>query len=344
MTSPSKPNGTDAGGDPWLEGPVLEIGDPDEDPEKSTYGRVLPGTVDGELKLEPSLEDGELRVDVVEIVVEGSIADAHLYWEFDTSDVGDDKREWVKVSVGPRPPALATVGSPMFHGGVLGSPADAGIGSPNVYAQGKPVWRTLADQHTCPAATPNPHGSGFVVTLGPPPRVLVNGFVVARAGDAAFEMFGGGLNPILKGASSVLAGLPAPAVESIDPVPRLKEDAWHVKARKWVFDVDVDGEIELDGKLGEQKNTVRGGAKVDPAEGAWGASVGLESEGEAVRGKARGRVGVKGKFFGFDWDWQPIDVEIEGGAGKWKGEADAYYDPITKNRGGSWDWEFGDQE
>jgi hypothetical protein len=181
--------------------------------------------------------------------------------------------------------------------------------------------------------------------MGPKPRVFVNGFPAARAGDAVFEP-AGGPNPIMFGASSVWAGSPAPPVTTIHPEPEVveEEDPWHRRARKWVFDVDVKAGVDVEGQLAPSENKVSGGAMADPLDGAWGANVKVESEGELVHGKAGAKVELKGKFFGFDWGWTPIDRGVEGGAGKWKGHGEVYFDPVTKNRGARGKLEFGEDE
>jgi uncharacterized Zn-binding protein involved in type VI secretion len=299
--------------DPWLEGPVVTT---KEDADDDTYVEGLPGTVDGEgPQIDGSLWDAELELELGSVEVEGSIADVHLQWDLDTEDhdAPDVEKEWVRVTIGPKPPMMATLGSPLFHGGVLGP----GPGSPNVYAEGKPVWRSIVDLHVCPAATPNPHGAGPVVHTGPPPRVFVNGFPVARAGDAVLEA-AGGPNPIMFGASSVWAGQPAPPVTTVNPVPRItvEEEPWYGRVRKWIVDVDLEAEVGAEGRLAPGTHRVSGGAMADPLDEAWGANAKAESAGEIVHGKARARAELKGTLFGRAWNWTPIDWEKEGGRGR----------------------------
>jgi hypothetical protein len=173
--------------------------------------------------------------------------------------------------------------------------------------------------------------------------VFVNGFPVARAGDAVLEAVGGP-NPIMFGASSVWAGEPAPPVETVNPMPRItvEEKPWWERAREWVFDVDVEGEVGADGQLVRSKYGVGVGAMAKPLEKKWGAKAGLRSEGELVHGEVRARAKLKGRVFGREWEWEPINWEKEGGAGKWKGWGHVYYDPVTKKRGVEGKIDFGD--
>ncbi|MEM6989697.1 MAG: hypothetical protein AAF721_04350 [Myxococcota bacterium] len=339
MTSPASDDDDD---DPWFEGPIVTT---KEDEKDRNYVGVGSGTIDGDgpkLDTDALFDEGELRVTAFDVEADGSVVDGHLYWETDTADEEKViKTEWDTVVIKNKPPMMATVGSPCLHG----NPLFPGIGSANVYAMGQPVWRMFVDQHVCTAATPNPHGPGLVLPMGPPPRVYVNGFPCARAGDAVAEPLGGP-NPIMYGASKVWAGTPAPPVRSINPIPRItvEEDPWYTQARKWVFDVDVEANAGLDVELLKQKDKISGGGMIDPDDAAWGPNVRFDTDGELIHAKAKAYAKVKGKFFGMEWDWTPIDWKDEGGAGKWNGYAEVYLDPATKKPGVRGEFEFGEPE
>jgi len=315
MTSPTETDEDDE--DPWLDGPAYSS---QEDEDDDDFFEVVPGRVDveGPGIVWKKLLELELRVEVTKVTAKGAVAEGHLHEKFDTAD--DENVvdiEWVYATIGPKPPMVATVTSPCFHG----NPLFPGLGSTNVYAENKPVWRMLIDQHVCLAATPNPHGSGVVLPMGPLSGVFVNGYPVARAGDSVMELMGGGPNPIMYGAGSVWAGSPAPPVRTINPNPRItvEEDPWYTKARKWVFDVDLEGEAGVDVELAPQTDSVTGGGVVDPLDKAWGINMRVDSEGELIHAKGHA-------------------------AGKWKGWGEVYFDPATKKGGVRGDIDFGDPE
>ena len=94
-------------------------------------------------------------------------------------------------------PSAARVGDVTAHGTPL-----SGAGSPDVLIGGMPAWRATADVHSCPLATPQPHGAGTVVVGSA--SVLINGRPAARVGDAIVES--GPPNTIVTGEPTVIIG------------------------------------------------------------------------------------------------------------------------------------------
>lgn len=94
-------------------------------------------------------------------------------------------------------PSAARVGDMTSHGTPL-----TGAGSHNVLIGGQPAWRAVADTHTCPVSTPNPHVSG-AVALGSS-KVLINNMPAARQGDVIVEA--GPPNTIVGGTPKVQIG------------------------------------------------------------------------------------------------------------------------------------------
>ncbi|WP_457624913.1 PAAR domain-containing protein [Persephonella sp.] len=82
-----------------------------------------------------------------------------------------------------------------------GSPLSPGPGSPNVFIGGKPAWR-VTDIHTCPVSTPNPHGTGVIISGSS--TVLINGVPAVRMGDLIQEA--GITSSIISGEITVLIG------------------------------------------------------------------------------------------------------------------------------------------
>jgi uncharacterized Zn-binding protein involved in type VI secretion len=318
MVSPSD----DDADEPWDKGPVFSTRDGDTD---ESYVDVLPHEIDGRGVDWPTidLEEWKAKLEVFEITVDGAISDVHLHWETEPDEGPTSHAQWGTVTVPSVAPMVATVGSATFHGGPLGP----GPGSTNVYVEGKPVWRMGRDAHLCTLATPMPHGGGVVAPMGPPSGVFVNGFPIARAGDAVMELLGGP-NPILMGATTVYAGPPAGPVTSIDPVPTIvtEEDPWYRRLRKWVVDVDAEASVEVKVLPGGGK--VTGGAEADLDDELVGGNVRVDGSGELVHGKARAKVNVE--LFGGLIEFDAVDWEDEGGAGKWKGYLDIVVDPVTK--------------
>ena len=103
-------------------------------------------------------------------------------------------------------PPAARVTDPTTHG----DPLSPGPGSPNVLIGGLPAWRTMIDQHACPAVSiSGPDGVGMVM-MGSP-TVLINNMMACRLGDIVVEIPGlamGPANPIIMGEMTVMIGIP----------------------------------------------------------------------------------------------------------------------------------------
>jgi uncharacterized Zn-binding protein involved in type VI secretion len=103
----------------------------------------------------------------------------------------------------PGKPA-ARVTDPTTHG----SPLSPGPGSPNTFIGSLPAWRTIIDQHACPAASiSGADGVGFVVVGSP--TVFINNQMACRIQDIVVEKPGlamGPANPIMMGCTTVLIG------------------------------------------------------------------------------------------------------------------------------------------
>jgi uncharacterized Zn-binding protein involved in type VI secretion len=226
-------------------------------------------------------------VDAPQITIEGELEHFHFHGEDAESQPAAPAKSHPVVSVPAPAPMVATLGSLTFHG----SPLAPGIGSADVLAEGKPVFRMLVDAVVCPLATPLPHGGGVVMPMGPPPAIFVNGFAIARAGDAVMELVGGP-NPIALGATTVLAGPPAPPTMSVDPSSGAPA-AGEVRTRR-------------------NESTPSGDA-----------ALAVSSEGQMVSGGAASLVRIDGEV--------PLDVtlfgEIEQTVGTWKGHGDVLCDP-----------------
>jgi uncharacterized Zn-binding protein involved in type VI secretion len=89
-----------------------------------------------------------------------------------------------------------------------GSPLFPGPGSPNTLIGFLPAWRTIIDQHACPAASiSGADGIGSVI-LGSP-TVFINNQMACRIQDIVVEKPGlalGPMNPIAMGCPTVMIG------------------------------------------------------------------------------------------------------------------------------------------
>ena len=89
-----------------------------------------------------------------------------------------------------------------------GSPLMPGPGSPNTLIGSLPAWRTIIDQHACPAASiSGADGIGSVIVGGP--TVWINNQMACRIQDIVVEKPGlamGPVNPIAVGFPTVLIG------------------------------------------------------------------------------------------------------------------------------------------
>lgn len=336
MTSPKTPgSGDDADGcAPLVEGPVASS----QRPGSPDYGELLPGKICA-APLDTSLDWADwtrwvARVTVPGVEVEGELV--HFHFETDESEPPKPgpKLVYHKVLVPPVAPMVATVGSMTFHG----SPLAPGIGSIDVYAEGKPVFRMLRDAVACPLATPLPHGGGVVMPMGPPPTVLVNGFAIARAGDAVLEPLGGP-NPIAMGALTVFAGPPAPPVVSIHPVGRPADQdkpAWE-RAAEWLDEqVELDVQAHADVHVAQGSGTASGGIAGSTEDGVVGADGHVRGEGTLLR--VDGEIVVELSFFGEKF--RLVEEPFDGALGKWKGHGDIIYDPVQRRPGASGEFEF----
>jgi uncharacterized Zn-binding protein involved in type VI secretion len=101
-------------------------------------------------------------------------------------------------------PPAARLGDVTTHG----SPTAPGPGSTDVLIGGQPAWRTIIDQHACPAVNiTGADGVGSV--LKGSLTVLINGQMSCRQGDIVVEKPGlalGPANPIAIGFPTVLIG------------------------------------------------------------------------------------------------------------------------------------------
>ena len=328
MTSP-KSGGSGDGGNVPPE-PVLTNR---EGPDDRVYGELLRHRVTFERPDEILDYDGEVAtVNAPQITIEGELE--HYHFETDDSKPAPTRPRKVYdvVPVPPVAPMVATLGSLTFHG----SPLVPGIGSSDVLAEGKPVFRMLRDAVACPVATPLPHGGGVVVPMGPPPTVFVNGFAIARAGDAVMELLGGP-NPIMQGAMTVLAGPPAPPMTSVDPTGRPGDD------ERSVLEVGVDVRARADVHVGESTAKGNLAGALSTEDGLLGGDAHVEGEGSLVR--VDGEVAVDVTLFGFTFE--AYQSEFDETVGKWKGHGDIVYDPIQRRPGTSGDLDFevfGDEE
>lgn len=89
-----------------------------------------------------------------------------------------------------------------------GSPLFPGPGSPNTLIGFLPAWRTIIDQHACPAASiSGADGIGSVIVGSP--TVFINTQMACRIQDIVVEKPGlalGPVNPIAVGFPTVLIG------------------------------------------------------------------------------------------------------------------------------------------
>lgn len=106
----------------------------------------------------------------------------------------------------PGPPFAARVGEMMLHGGL----ALPGPGSPDVFIGGQRALTVAHAVAACPRTTTlgAPHAPQTRAWTTTNTSVMVNGSPLLRAGDCAVES-PGGLDPIIGGMPSVLAGPPA---------------------------------------------------------------------------------------------------------------------------------------
>ncbi len=95
-------------------------------------------------------------------------------------------------------PPAARVGDQTGHGTPL-----TGMGSANVFIEGRPAWRAGVDFHTCPSTDgPKAHAGGTVEHGST--KVFINGFSAARQGDTIVEA--GPPNSIAAGSTKVIIG------------------------------------------------------------------------------------------------------------------------------------------
>lgn len=89
-----------------------------------------------------------------------------------------------------------------------GAPLAPGPGSMNVLIGGMPAWRTIIDQHACPAVSISGADGMGMVMMGSL-TVLINTQMACRMGDIVVEIPGlamGPANPIVMGCPTVLIG------------------------------------------------------------------------------------------------------------------------------------------
>lgn len=328
MTSPKAGGGDDGCDEPLLEGPAAST---PRGPGHPDYAEVLNGKVCTVPPGWPTWVDDVVRMPIGGVEVEGELAHVHFETE---DDAPEDTPELVfdKVVVPAVAPMVATLQSPTFHG----APLVPGIGSIDVFAEGKGVFRMLRDAVVCPAATPLPHGGGVVVPIGPPPTVFVNGFPVARAGDAVMEPLGGP-NPIAMGALTVFAGPPAPPMVAVSPVGRPADKPALERAIEWVDGlVEFDVRAHADVHVGEGSGQMSGGVGADTDAAVLGGDAHVEGSGTLVR--VDGEIVVELSVFG--WTMELLDQELDGGLGHWKGHGDVVFDPVQRRPGASGDIEF----
>jgi uncharacterized Zn-binding protein involved in type VI secretion len=101
-------------------------------------------------------------------------------------------------------PPAARIVDPTTHG----APLSPGPGSMNVLIGGLPAWRTLIDQHACPAVSIS-GADGVGMVMKGSLTVLINTQMACRMGDIVVEIPGlamGPANPILMGCPTVLIG------------------------------------------------------------------------------------------------------------------------------------------
>ena len=101
------------------------------------------------------------------------------------------------------PQPAARLGDSTSHLFTPLTPSNPPGGSPNVRIGGQPAWRAVADIHSCPLSSPNPHVGGIVKQGSG--TVRINNFQAARLGDTVTEV-PGGENAIVFGCFTVLIG------------------------------------------------------------------------------------------------------------------------------------------
>lgn len=305
--------------EPWIDGVVVST---EEGADDRNFVEVLRGkiTTTGVQQPTVDLEELIIALELFEVTIESTPISVDVGYKSETTE--QTELHWHAVTFGPVAPMVATIFSSTAHG----TPLLPGTGSTNVFAEGKPVWRTVRDLHACPCATPALHGVGVAITLGPPHGVYVNGYAVARAGDAVGEALGGA-NPIATGAATVHAGSPAPPITTIDPRPetRIVPDPWYKRWADWVVDVDVDVGVSVD--LAPSTDVITVGGEFDVDDRAGSGKVRYEAAGELVHG--RGWLDVDFQFFGGAWS-PDIEWQGERGAGKWSGYFDVSVDAATR--------------
>jgi uncharacterized Zn-binding protein involved in type VI secretion len=103
-------------------------------------------------------------------------------------------------------PPAARVSDPTTHG----APLSPGPGSTDVLIGNMPAWRTMIDQHACPAVSISGADGIGSVMMGSP-TVLINNQMACRVGDIVVEKPGlamGPANPIIMGEMTVMIGIP----------------------------------------------------------------------------------------------------------------------------------------
>lgn len=101
-------------------------------------------------------------------------------------------------------PPAARVADPTTHG----APLSPGPGSVNTIIGNMPAWRTMIDQHMCPAASVSGADGVGSVMMGSP-TVFINNQMACRLGDIVIEKPGlamGPANPIIMGCPTVMIG------------------------------------------------------------------------------------------------------------------------------------------
>jgi hypothetical protein len=101
-------------------------------------------------------------------------------------------------------PPAARITDPTTHG----APLSPGPGSPNVLIGNLPAWRTIIDQHACPAASVSGADGVGSVLMGSP-TVFINNQMACRQFDIVVEKPGlamGPVNPIIMGELTVIIG------------------------------------------------------------------------------------------------------------------------------------------
>lgn len=216
-----------------------------------------------ELVVEVDLRKRTIDVNAVKIELEGSLhaedASGEVKWGALGAKVKLEPYTFVPVG-----PFAARLGDPMSHGSVVGP----GPGSPNVFIGGRPALRA-GDTHTCPAATPLPHGpSAFLPSQV---KVRINGRPALRQGDYVVEATGGP-NVIVGGCPRVLVGTAPPEVDTYEIV---------VGEQRYLFRAKLGGVLDF----GFHRLKAQGGLAMSET-GKPSAKAGGEFDVAAVRGAA----------------------------------------------------------